>query len=322
MAENVTDQLNYHSSILSIPLCENQPVKISTAGYIMAALNVLSVIINIGHIRVLSKIPSLKGSAYYHILIHLTIGDMLSAMSGFCYMTFNLQKYFLNWSPLVLTAYSTVIGSLFFARIGILFVAACERYYALCHPFSYSMSRFVTHLHCWLPLVWVIWLAIDALAIGIFQIETCYMHVVGPIVTGPKKFLFKVSGLSAISLITLSLLLRVVVELIRMRKRSLSSEEKTMKRSVYFVVAIIVLYYSSFSVTLIGSLVYSSTGQRAPILYYIEEMLVPTIYGLCNVVIYGWLMPAYRAVAYSVVTWGRCETRSAQVTPATQLTEF
>ena len=60
---------------------------------IIAVINLLSIAINLLHLLILRKIPSLHGSPYYWILVNITLSDIFVSAVAVLGSNCELQKY-------------------------------------------------------------------------------------------------------------------------------------------------------------------------------------------------------------------------------------
>lgn len=93
---------------------------------------------------------------YQSLLIHVSLGDMLSSVSLFFKLNLNNSRYLLNAfypSPAVC---STFMNSLLFGRYDIMAVTTIESYCALRIPLHYSSSDFIGKLNVWMELIYAL----------------------------------------------------------------------------------------------------------------------------------------------------------------------
>lgn len=237
------EQLLLHNITLAIPTCEDDMLRLDWVGYSLAALNALSVIVNVIHILILSRIASLKGSGYYHILLHIAASDIYFSLIIICKMVWNDPSYFSNSSRAEFLVYYVVMDTAVYGRYCIMTVASLERYYAMCRSLRYSVSNFTRRIHLWLPLVWFISFLMAAIRTSVSHKYICFNSLSGPLLLGGGTAASKLVGIFIPSLTTAILLTRVIVELFRMRNRSATQEEKQVKRATHYLISVIVLFY-------------------------------------------------------------------------------
>jgi hypothetical protein len=295
------------NSSISIPECSSVLEKVNAAGYSIASFNIMSILVNVCHIVILSLMPSLRGSGYFHILLHLSIGDIFFALSMFCYMTFNEEDYFRNFSVTGYLVYCSAHTIILNVRYWIMTAASFDRYYALCHPMAYKTSSVIKLIFIWLPCIWAFVALMTALQTLLFHKGLCFSNFMGPWIElekGQQAILVVMSSLA--SVITGILLIRVIVELFRMKNRNITQEEQQVKRAVRYVISIVVLYYCCFIPPVISYLVAVQSQKmklNSVLGFYFSQIFVSSSYGVTNVLIYGFLTPAYRQRIRSLLKW-------------------
>lgn len=306
MIENDGDSLIWrYNTSLAIPYCGHDTQKLNWAMYALVVLNAFSVVINVIHMLILSRITSLRGSGYYHILLHIAASDIYFSLVVICKMVWNDPSHFSNTSRMGFVVYFIYLDVAAYGRYGILTAASLERYYALCRSLHY-FSTFTNRIHIWLLMVWFVSVLVAALRGELSYDTLCFDNIFGPIALSRKSLAIKTAAVYIPSLTTAILLTRVNVELFRMRKKSSTVNEKQVKRSTYYLISISALFYLSVIPSGVFFLVYWSTSTsdkyKLSAGFYISPIFVSSVYGLINVVIYWCMSAAYRKAARSAVS--------------------
>ena len=170
---------------LNIPFCPKKKEVLTLLAYGFSGLNAVSLLVNILHIIILSRIPTLKNTGYYHILVHISIADILFALTQISSFTLNEPSYFRNAPIALLVLYVSIkqVGRI--GRFYIMTAASLERYLAVCHPMTYASSKYIVHLPKWLCLIWILTFITVLVRIGAGYQYLCFGNLTGPTIIHP-----------------------------------------------------------------------------------------------------------------------------------------
>ena len=284
-----------------MPECPGDFQRIDSVAYPLAVVNVLIMLVNIAHIRILSAMPSLRAkSAYYHVLLHISLSDISYALSDVLHLVLNRRAYFQDFGIVQILLYDVFFTLNHPLRHLLLTMASLDRCFALCLPMHHSTSKLITKMHIWLPLCWILCLIITAVRNGICYKDLCFEDLSGPSVrygVGSATIIISIQGL--FMLVTSILTVRVLVELYKMKKRSLPQDRALVVRSVQYVVIIVAVFYAFLLPSFVTSVLRGYGTQNLNVFwgYYIFVRLCQSLYGFFNTFSYGWRTPAYRKQA-------------------------
>lgn len=278
---------------LEIPWCPAKLGRMDSAAYALVTVNLLSIWINIFHLIVLSKIPALKGTAYYHILVHFSLADIFNAISVACRMALNKENLFQNFSFTSIAIYDVLMDTMQLGRHFIAAVSSLERYYALCKPFNYDSSHYTTKLHLWLPMSWILVFGLFALRDSALHDGICYSQMLGPTNLLGKGAIITLGFMIILGGVTAVLLLRVGVEMYRMRRRTASTKEMEVKNATVYLIVNIVTFYVCL-LPQIANYVVVLFGIQSLLNVYLCNYLPCSVYGIVDSFVYGWMTSAYR----------------------------
>lgn len=293
-----TEGISQNTSTLDgwIPMCEEDFQRIDSVAYTLAAVNTLSILYNMFHIYVLSTLSSLKRSAYYHILTHLTAADIHMASYTICQLIFNRTHFFSISTLHAIVIYDILFSTSYTNRYLIMTVACLERYYALCRPMEHKTSKLVNYIHIWLPACWIFSFLLIAVRDVVFVHDLCFDSLTGPAIRnglGPGVFTSTASIVP--SIITGLLVTRVLVELFCMRKREVAQTETQVKRAtLYLSIIVIVFFVCLIPPSMSYLMLISGVENLSSMGYYIGVVFFTTLYGFLNTLIYGWMNSTYR----------------------------
>ena len=210
--------------------------------------NTASIIINLLHLLVLSKIPGLKELNYFWVLVNLTLGDIGMSVAGILIVNceiWNSGNFFT-----IIVSYA-VIGCAFQVRYWLLTLAVLDRYYAVCKPFKYATSKFINNIGKWAAAGWILNAMLtltDAfLSCSLFCFDSLEERF-PELSLDVSKYLNITIILSAVLLTMVSkvLLIKVFVELKRMKqRRNATVEDKETQSETRYIINVFVIFYVS-----------------------------------------------------------------------------
>lgn len=311
-------------------ICENI-TKLGRFHTALAVYNGMIAILNVFHIIFLYRANNMRRSAHFKLLIMMAIIDIEFGI--FSMIELMIDDRFLTRS-IIATLTNIPAHAMKFI---ILACASYDRYKAICDPFFHASSSFLRNIVTILVLGNLFLMAANAPSIYIAAKEndcviflsslTWYNYIYTFVFIGtPLAFTIILSGL-------------VLRELFRMSKRVTSLEDRAVKNSALYILAVIVVLV----ISVVPEIVNDFTKAK-PVALYIKDSridgntstLINTItratnkaseisfsdvseilfysYGLLNILIYGLMNGAYRREISSLI----CQrSASRQVDPPT-----
>ena len=282
-AANATSHIN---------LCEFVDRQCNIYDFIVHSFtNAASIVINALHLLVLLKIPRVRESNYFWILLNLTLGDV--AMSLAVILLVNCNIWYSRNCFIIVGSYAFG-GCAFQVRYWLLTLAVLDRYYAVCKPFQYTTSKFINNIGKLAAVAWLL-CAILASALNIlnhFRLD--------PVLSEITNYLRVVLIITAVlpSVVSTVLLIRIAVELQRMKQlRNMSVEDQETRSATRYIIFVFVMFY----VSLVPSLVNAGMGPGNSFTWLPSlALFTHFLYGIGNVVLYGVLNKAYVAKIKSI----------------------
>ena len=303
-----------------ITLCGN-----STGGcdsYISAvfvAINIVSIIVNIMHILILSKIPALRKLNYFWILVNLTLVDIGASIAfafGVSCPIYQLQvsAESMLGSIILLAA----MDSTSLCRYFQLTLAGLDRFYAVCKPFDYTDSRILRNVGKVSLLSWILIGALCAANVALNS-QKCFGEVgpfLGKLAANTNYMYIEIALVLAIivpSVATAVLLGKVMRELKRMKqKRNMNEEDREVRSAARYVIGTCILFYSTVALTFVFVIINLSMEIKTDLnrIFQWVAVGIHAFYGIGNVVLYGLMNHAYVAKIKNIIG-----TRCSKVSP-------
>ena len=286
------------NSTLLIDACEFVERKCNRYNFIVySSTNVVSIIINTLHLFVLREIPRVKESNYFWILFNITLGDI--AMSIAVILLVNCNLWVLRNCFIMVMSYASA-GIVFQVRYWLLTLAVLDRYYAVCKPFQYKTSKFINNIGKWAAVAWT-------LSIVLAFLLNFFRHVRIAAVQSEVERYLNIAVIAAAvvpSLISTVLLLRIAVELKRMKqqKNPTAEDPETLSANRY-IIGVFIMFYVSIIPSFVhaGFEMMSKNSPETDFSWLTSTALFThLLYGVGNVVLYGILNKAYVAKIKSI----------------------
>ena len=133
----------------SVPQCdlESELCASSTAELTAEVLNAASFFINLVHFTVICNLRTLKGKPCLSILVAMCCGDIWLCISFPLVLDCTLQTFLYTAAPFPTFLMIHILhDSGMMVRYLVTFLAAVERYLAICKPFVHQSNIFVRHI--------------------------------------------------------------------------------------------------------------------------------------------------------------------------------
>ena len=253
-------------------------------------VNVISFLINSLHLCIISQLETLKGTQYRCVFINVALADIvntvITAVFFTCYDFFTFNYAF--GEPELRIPLIIVVLLSNYTSFHVFLVASVEKYLAICKPFSYESSIFVTKLPKVFAIVW--------LYIFTFGVVTTVIEVLFPVpwLSDLGMVIFRTTiSAAAPNLLSGILLIKVYVELKRMRSWSQNSAEDSNKtKAAIYLIIIFTLEMIVFLLNSVCMIVLYSTFEVLG--FKIWHAFIKAPYTILNSVIYGWRTQSYR----------------------------
>ena len=266
------------------------------------SVNIISGLVNILHFVVLSKIPQLKATAYGAILKALCITDLYFVIPTILQTNCSLRNIVTYHFRLGIF-FQVLTGWVVYLRPLMLAFASCERFLALYRPFLHETSKFVQHV--WL---WLIFCLLGALTFAVRDIMmgkefACVDTVVGVnSCTNNSASQRCAISVALPSAIMTTFLMLVLVQIRKMNRVQVTgNQNKDLRKAALYVLAMVFVYYFCFSVTIVDKVVLWSIDRSLTNLRLIG-LLLNSLYGILNTIVYGWITPSYRRLTIQLCT--------------------
>lgn len=254
-------------------------------------LNSISLLINILHVIVLSQMKSLKNTPYRAVLYNIAFSDIYYGLSELLRLLRKREYFPVAFIPWIIV-FNTVTNGGLMARYWLMAASTTERFVAVCRPMRYSTSAYINYLHFWMIPYWIAPILLS-LSKEVIDPKICLTYHFGPLNLGSKYAPVIIYLSEAIPLLFACIALTlVIIELWKMKKRSLSEHEKEVMRATLYVVVITGILVVFMMYPLIQQILITKKLVVHG-MFYVGQ-LIYAFYGIVNTVIYGAMTPAYR----------------------------
>ena len=254
----------------------------------IATLSSLSLLINIFHLVIIGKMKSLKDRPYKLILIHITLGDIGTALTLIpvyaCPPILSLTD---RITGVQLMAF--VVSYPLYTTHWIFVVASMEQYYRICRPFQYEASTFVKKLSLILISTWII----NFCYVGLLVVFTWYVRTEAPHLKSAVQVAAYLSRY--VPMIVAAVFFTLTIrELRKMRQTEMAGGQIQVYDAAVYVIIIYSIFSASAILDLILTSIHIAGSVQMPFSPGRLRNVAKSVYGISNTVIYGFRTKAYR----------------------------
>ena len=266
---------------------------------IFVSVNTLSVMINGLHMFVLKKMQRLRDQNYLWILLNLTLVDTAVAISLVISASFTrpwLQK--VDYGKILGAVVLVSAESSSLCRYFQLTLASLDRYYAVCRPFEYTNSRLLDNVGKLSFLGWTVNI-LPSLIQALVSPNTICLGSLGTFMRRNDYTIYFLlwGSLNTLlpSIATAIFLTKTIRELKRMQKRgwSMTDDDKEVKSATKYVIVTCILFYITVIPIVLLALIRTKLDYHDVYNMYLFVVLCQSLYGIVNVVLFGFFNPAY-----------------------------
>ena len=261
---------------------------------------------------------SLKNRKCFWILLNLTLADTVGAI--FIAISCSCAVYELLISAkngIVFVLITIGQQSSLMCRYYQLTLACLDRYYAVCKPFDYNTSRLINNIGKLSALSWIITTLIPVAKISLTAGEACLgeFSTYEISISTPNGWLDIITScfIAIPSLVTAVLLIKVSRELKKMSARgNMTSEDREVKSATKYVIGTCIMFYCSVLPLVVGLCLNAIIGDPRNTMIralLITIMICQTLYGIGNVILYGFINPNYVQKIKSIFRHHRSKSR-------------
>ena len=292
--------------------------------YVILVINALSVVVNLVHIILMRRLASLRNTSYHFILQQISIADIYAAIPSATILC-PVHKLYYGRDLRIAAIYAIIIEHCGMVRYNALCIASLERYLSICHPFSGDQLNCIDKLldrrqkiKLLSIFIWIFGLGLSFVKNYEFRQYLCIMVGSGPTNRDSKvsrHFILVFIIIQTLFIVAFNM--RVLVELRRIQRRTHVCEHGGFtKRASIYIIAITIAYYTCLLPACVG-LILKSFGMQLWSYKWPLHMFY-SLYGIFNVVIYGWVMKPYRSLLRKTLfsRWKNVSGRNRSVGPA------
>ena len=257
---------------------------------VIAVMNMISLLFNIFHLIVLSRLQSLKGTKYRYILYNISLADIVSIISvAYLYSCYDANlMIFITGKLGARIPLNVFLGLGNYTAYFVFMVASAEKYLAICKPYSYQSSIIVRRLPVWFAMAWLF--VLTALTLSFVAMS----HSTAPWVRGWQWTVLTLIVMAAFpSTVSIVLLTSVCKELKRMKNQSatVTDNGEERKAAIYLIIVFTMeMIVFLLNVACITILSYTNTL----VLCKIWNLAIKAPHTMANTAIYGWRTKAYQ----------------------------
>lgn len=274
--------------------------------YFVVGLCLISLVVNIFHILVLRRLPSIRGTAYLFILQQISVADiyaMLSLFSMFCFY----HQIYLGKNIIIGVLFATMHEHCGLVRYSVLSAASIERYLTLCHPLGGGPEFFKQwsqpqQIKTFSVGSWIAALVFSFAKNYFLRGDICVWAFYGPGNIGSLKASICLLAYTAVwTAIIFFCNVKVLIELkqVRIRNKHQRIRDKLVRRGFLYIVIINIAFYVCL-IPVTATIILSPFEKYVVNVRWFVHVLYMS-YGIFNVVTYGWAMKPYRTLVCKIL---------------------
>ena len=207
--------------------------------YSLASINLISIVVNIFHTVILSKLRAMRGTPYWFVLQQITVADIYATLPIFRIFCFYHSLYY-GKHIMFGVMFATIHDHCGLMRYNVLAAASIERYLAICQPLGGKLACVQT----WsrgekVKLTSAIWVAALVFVLSknyFFRYDLCVWALYGPAnLDSLKSSIFLLSYMIVLTAAIVVFNIKVLRKLNRLTSRNPPrSRMKLARRTVYY----------------------------------------------------------------------------------------
>lgn len=303
-----------NSTFSVLELCPNETMErcYNDVGWKITVvfINFLSLGVNVFHLIVISKLPSLRGTQYLLILQQISISDIYSTLPS-VKMLCSIHQFLYGKDIRFAVLYVSVTEHCALIRHSMLAVACLERYISICCPYNrLSLCgnectwRKTSQIKAFIISVWIFSYVYIITKNYLFKDSLCLWAVYGPASKDYKSGLVNLTYITVLLLCTLVCSTKIFLELREVNRRNPHNSDTSVKRAAHYIIIINIAYYvcliPTTAAVITATLRTNASSHLIPVRWMFH--IFYCIYGIINVLIYGWAMKPYRTLVRQILT--------------------
>ena len=321
--DNVTESVSGDDNLLL--MCPHDSIDRCYSAYawkyLLASINLTSIVVNIFHAVILSKLRSMRGTPYRFVLQQMTVADIYATLPSFRIFCFYHSLYY-GKHIMVGVIFATIHDHCALMRYNVLAAASIERYLAICRPLGGKSSCVRTwsraeKVKLTSAIFWVAALVFVLSKNYFFRNDLCIWALYGPATLNSRKStLYLLIYMIAQTAVIVVTNIKVLRELNRVTSQNLPRSRMMLaRRTVYYITIINIAFYMCLVPSVVLYLL-GPFGIPVATARWIINVFY-SCYGIFNVFIYRWLMKPYMTYIFAIFS---CGIKNASQHPASKKT--
>lgn len=304
------------TSPITLKMCPNNlNVCLGFNSLPLLAIMTVSITLNILHIIVLRSLSSLRGKPFLKVLILISIADIVGAITSYAQYLCPLRKYMIGQQidvkVMLMGITAAAVPNMKSLAVSL---GTYDRYLNVCNSNSYANNPVIRHAYIAYMSVCVAVLTAISIVVSLSPEDLCVHTVFG--VWYNLDNLLAAIGSSIVNYIlflaTIYFVIRTAARLKR-SMRELSSINSNLQTDILvairYIFVIALLYFASLLLPLTCILIFQQLNIEVEQLDYFGSVFYE-MYGILNVVLYGWVSSCYRDQAHALLI---CQRKNEHV---------